>query len=636
MSSGSKVSLSQPPPYSRRHNVLSALAYTCGELADAENHATAPTGAANYNDLARFLLVQQSNLPDYLQFGIRAATALFDAAGLPNGGFFHSLHPAKRQKQVLAWKHSRLGFQRDLIRYYESLSTLALFSRDQARCVPPAPTPASFNSAQVIRNPDPETTAEIVVVGSGPGGAITACTLAEVGRDVLLVEEGPLLSLDSCAPFSRDEMLQKYRNGGQNVALEKDKVAYVEGRCVGGGSEINSGLYHRTPPEILEKWSKDFGVEALALPDLLPHFEQCEKDVSVSLLKAAAPAASLKLHEGAARLSWKSVEAPRWFAQDPSQPGGGRRQSMTETFIPRFLKAGGRLMPDTRASRLRYESGRWTIEATHNPGRLGETTLPNDRRIRITAGDLFLAGGAIQTPVILLRSGIRNNVGHSLQLHPTVKVVAHFPDEVNSANMGVPVHQVKEFAPRVSFGCSISSPAYLALGLLDRPKALQDLRNAWTHMANYYAMSSGTSSGSIRLLPGFSDPLVRYTLTNDSRADLAKGLRDLCRLLLEAGADRLFPGPAGSPEIASARDLETIPQPLPPGSGNLMTIHLFSSCPMGERKDRCVTNSFGRIHGLDHLYISDASLLCTAPGVNPQGSIMAIARRNALAFLRDK
>src|SRR3954452_12452973 len=90
-----------------------------------------------------------------------------------------------------------------------------------------------------------------LVLGSGPGGSLTACLLAEAGREVLLVEEGPFLPLESCPPFSREEMTQKYRNGGLTVALGSPKVAYVEGRCVGGGSEINSGLYHRPPPEIL-------------------------------------------------------------------------------------------------------------------------------------------------------------------------------------------------------------------------------------------------------------------------------------------------------------------------------------------------------------------------------------------------
>ena len=79
--------------------------------------------------------------------------------------------------------------------------------------------------------------------------------------------------------------------------------------------------------------------------------------------------------------------------------------------------------------------------------------------------------------------------------------------------------------------------------------------------------------------------------------------------------------------------LEKLPEILPDGLASLMTIHLFSSCPMGEDQSKCAADSFGRVHGFKNLFINDASLLCTAPGVNPQGSIMALARRNALCFL---
>jgi choline dehydrogenase-like flavoprotein len=79
--------------------------------------------------------------------------------------------------------------------------------------------------------------------------------------------------------------------------------------------------------------------------------------------------------------------------------------------------------------------------------------------------------------------------------------------------------------------------------------------------------------------------------------------------------------------------MKALPELLPSESSNLMTIHLFSSCPMGENESRCATDSFGAVRGCKSLFISDASLLCTAPGVNPQGTIMALARRNALHFL---
>ena len=139
--------------------------------------------------------------------------------------------------------------------------------------------PMNAPHANIITTPAESLRAEIVVIGSGPGGAVTACLLAEAGRDIVILEEGPYHPLESCTPFSSGEMLQKYRNGGVTVALGRPKVAYAEGRCVGGGSEINSGLYHRTPPDVLDEWRRDFAVDALTEADLRPQFEANERDL---------------------------------------------------------------------------------------------------------------------------------------------------------------------------------------------------------------------------------------------------------------------------------------------------------------------------------------------------------------------
>jgi choline dehydrogenase-like flavoprotein len=201
--------------------------------------------------------------------------------------------------------------------------------------------------------------------------------------------------------------------------------------------------------------------------------------------------------------------------------------------------------------------------------------------------------------------------------------------------MGVPVHQVKEFSPRFSLGCSISSPPHLALALLHHPSALLRLHETWRHMAVYYAMIRG-GRGAVRTLPFFRDPWVRYRLDAPNWADLTEAVQSLGRCLLAAGATALFPSMPGGRVISSANDLPRfLPSPLNARNTDLMTIHLFSSCPMGERRPRCAADSFGRVHGQKNLYIADASLLCTAPGVNPQGSIMAFARRNVLKFLKQ-
>lgn len=487
-------------------------------------------------------------------------------------------------------------------------------------------------SPNVITNPQPQLKCEIAVIGSGPGGAIAAYLLAEAGRDVILIEEGSYLPLESCTPFSQQEMLQKYRNGGITAGLGSPKVQYVEGRCVGGGSEINSGLYHRTPPDILQQWRQKFAVEALTESDLLPHFEACEKAVTVCYLPGKAPPASLKLHEGALKLGWDSLEVPRWFRYDEQVNQDdipkGTRQSMTKTFIPRSLQVGCKLLPNTRVNILRQEGDKWLVKAEYKSPDLLLT-----KPVEIQAETIFVSCGAIHTPALLRRSGITVNIGNTLQMHPTVKVIARFAEDVNSADMGVPVHQVKEFSPRFSFGCSISSPAYLALAMNDHPKYAREVDREWQKMAIYYAMITGIGSGSVRCLPGYRDPLVRYRLTEADLKDLSTAMQKLALLLFEAGAVALYPSISKSSRFTKATDLQQVPDMLPASTTNLMTVHIFSSCPMGENRRICATDSFGRVHGYKNLYIADASLLCTAPGVNPQGSIMAISRRNTLKFL---
>jgi choline dehydrogenase-like flavoprotein len=470
-----------------------------------------------------------------------------------------------------------------------------------------------------------------LVIGSGPGGAVTAALLAEGGRDVLILEEGRNLPLESCQAFSMQEVLQKYRSGGLNPALGRPMIALAEGCCAGGGSEINSALYHRTPDDILELWRARYDVRDFGPAAMEPHFRYCEEALSVGLTPGQTPIASRKLLEGAESLGWRAAETPRCFryhggvGQDGSPLG--TRQSMTKTFLPRALSAGARLIPQARALLLDRQHGQWTVTLSRSAG---VPSVPTT----VTADAVFVCCGAIETPALLRRSGITRNIGNTLALHPTVKVVACFPEEVNHEHLGVPVHQVREFAPHMSFGCSVSSLPYLMLGTADYPERRNRIRGQWRHMAIYYAMIPGPPAGTVR--NAGPNALVRYRLCPADLRALSLGLRRLSKLLFAAGAAELYPSLSGLPPLRTQDDLSRIPAQLPADGSSLMTVHLFSSCPMGENRALCATDSFGHVHGAPDLFVNDASLLCTAPGVNPQGSIMALARRNTQHYLENR
>lgn len=467
-----------------------------------------------------------------------------------------------------------------------------------------------------------------IVIGSGPGGAISACTLAEAGKDVLVIEEGAYYDLTDMEPFSLDEMKYKYRNNGLTLSFGKPKINYVEGKCVGGGSEVNSGLYHRTPPAILDRWKKEFDLQHINDSELHPFFEQCEKDVSISYNPGQLPKASMKLAEGADKKGWSSQEVPRWFKYDEGQKGAanasGVKMSMTQTYIPRMLTAGGTLLTGTRCIAIKKSGDKVYLKCILKG-------LP----FTLSCEYLFVCAGAVHTPNLLLHSGIGGQIGKSFLLHPTIKVTALFDEEINHENMGVPVHQVKEFAPDFSFGCSISSPSYLGMAMNDHPEYAGLVNEGWKKMGTYYAMTNGEGKGSVNKIPFFQDPMVKYAITQKERINLAQGLRKLCELLLAANARLLFPSIVGSSAITTETELSRLPGIIDASLTNLMTIHLFSSCPMGENKKKCATDSFGKVHGEQRIYINDASLLPTALGVNPQGSIMAFAKRNIDHFIQN-
>ncbi|MFZ9481517.1 MAG: FAD-dependent oxidoreductase [Ilumatobacteraceae bacterium] len=461
---------------------------------------------------------------------------------------------------------------------------------------------------------------DVLVIGSGAGGATTAAILAAAGFDVVIAEEGDWVEQGSVVPFSLDQMDRQYRAGGVTVALGFPSIAYTEGRCAGGGTEVNSGLYWRPPGELLERWQRDFRISDFAPDDLLAIADEVEQAINVRTVPGAHSAQSEVLRSGAARLGWRHGEVPRWMTYPHGDdPARGERQSMTRTYLPRALESGARLLTRCRVDRLVMDGGR-AVEA--------QTTLDDGRRGRIRFRDVIVCAGAIHTPALLQRSGIRGHIGRTLAVHPTVKLAARFPDAINIPD-DVPVHQVKEFTPHLSFGGSASNPGLVALSLLDNWASFRRAVADWPRMSVYYAAITSEGTGRVISLPGMRDPLVTYRLTGRDKALLGSGLARLALLMLEGGAEEVFPSFKGAPSVTTRRDIGTLSRAFSASKASVMTVHLCGTVPMGEVTERCGADSYGRVHGCSNVRVNDASLLPTAPGVNPQASVMMFAIRNA-------
>jgi choline dehydrogenase-like flavoprotein len=465
---------------------------------------------------------------------------------------------------------------------------------------------------------------EVLVVGSGAGGAVTAARLAEAGRDVLVLEEGPWHDPDVHEPFSPAEMVAKYRHHGASAALGNPGIAFAEGRCVGGSTEINSGLYHRLPVELAAGWRRRFGILDFEDPVLDAYADEVERLLVVSQLPGPPPESSAVLERGAGKLGWRATEFARVFDYPD---GRAVKQTMARTLIPRAVAAGARVWADARAVRVCRDGRRVTgaqVRRCHPDGTV--------ERCRVHAEQVVVCGGAIQTPALLQRSGIRAGVGTGLKFHPTVKVAARFDHPLDHDT--VPVHRVTEFAPHLTIGGSASRRGHVALAIADAASDdLADALSRWEETFVYYAAIRAEGAGRVQAVPGLADPVVTYRLTEGDMSRLARGLVHLGEVLLAAGATHLYPSISGGPVARSRSDLGGWWDAFTRPRANLMTVHLTSTLRMGEDPTLAAADSHGRVHGTENLMVNDASLLPDAPGVNPQAAIMMLALRNADALL---
>lgn len=465
---------------------------------------------------------------------------------------------------------------------------------------------------------------DVLIIGSGAGGATTAARLAEAGRDVLIAEEGAWVAPEDTVPFSLGEMVAKYRHHGGAAALGSPAIAYAEGSCVGGSTEVNSGLWHRLPEGLADQWRRTYSIAEFTTPTLEHYASEMEAVLGVSTFPGPPPISSAILADGATKLGWRSAEFPRVFRYGTD--GTGIKQTMSRTLLPRATAAGAVIQPRCRIKRLTIAGGRVTgasAELTHDDG--------STEAVQLRAEHVFVCGGAIQTPALLQRSGVRRHIGQTLKLHPTIKIAARFPFELDHDD--VPMHRIVEFAPGLTIGGSTSRRGHVALALAEAGAPYQEALDDWESVGVYYTAIRSEGSGRVVALPGFRAPLVTYRLTPGDLSRLARGLVHLGEALLAAGATELYPSVVDGSVVRDVAGLGQWWDQVTPARTNLMTIHLTSSIRIGEDADLAGADSFGRIRGVANLRVNDASLLPDAPGVNPQAAIMTLAARNADHFL---
>ena len=481
---------------------------------------------------------------------------------------------------------------------------------------------------------------DVVVVGSGAGGSPVAAELAEAGFDVIVVEEGRYYQTRDFTADSSRMVRQLYRDGGASMALGNPPILFQEGRAVGGSTVINGGMSWRTPDEILARWQSEDELD-VSPAQMAPYFERVEKRIHVAPMDDAAIGRdNWLLKQGADAKGWKiignlrnqvhCVGSNRCAFGCPT----GAKQSALVSYIPRALHFGARVYADVRVDRV-------TLHGKRATGVVGHVKRDDGSRgpaVVIRAKLVVAACGAIHTPALLARSGIRSRsglLGKNLSLHPNVKVVALFDEDVTGWQGAHQAFQVREFADQ-GLGCFAAvniPPSVLAMSLPHRGAALGGLMQQYNHMLVAGLLCEDTTTGHVKTIGG--RPQAFYQLSQHDAGNMQRGLVLLADLLFAAGAKRILLPFHHITELTSPDQARAeLARPIPPSGWEVVTVHMMGTARMGRDRTRAVTDNFGFMHDVDRLLIADASVFPSPSRVNPMETIMALATRSA-AYVID-
>ena len=479
-------------------------------------------------------------------------------------------------------------------------------------------------------------TTEVVVVGSGAGGAVVASELAEAGIPTVLVEQGFHHTRRDFTQKEPDMMALLYEDAGARTTSD-GSIVLLQGRTVGGSTVVNWAICFDPPADVLARWASDHGLPELLDDDLPRALRKVRHVLNVRPIPAdMVPPAGQKMLAGARALGLEAgvLEHNRTECLQSGFCMLGcaydRKQTMLVTYVPRALHHGARLLPGARVDRILSRGNVVTgIEGELHDERTGER-----HPFRIAARHVVVAGGAIGTPMLLQRSGLAPRAGHNLTLHPTSAVIARF-DEPVQAYRGI--HYTTHVSEWASEGILLENvfayPGLLAASSMRMGRELERLMAAYDHLAGAIVLAHDDGRGRVEALPD-GTPAVHYALDPRDAARIRKGWGELARIYLAAGAREVVIPHADAAPVTSTEDLTAIDRlRMDPCRFALFSAHQMGTAPMGP-PGYGVCDHAGRVHGMQNLLVADTSLFPTSLGVNPQITAATLATRVAWNLVR--
>lgn len=476
---------------------------------------------------------------------------------------------------------------------------------------------------------------EVLVVGTGAGGAVAGTELSRAGHRVLFVEAGGAFHQPD---FARRSLVWStthlYASRGLQLSMGNPIILLPSGRGVGGSTLINSGICFRPPDERLVEWSEQVGDPRLLPGAMAPFVDEIWRRVGVMPTHLGnGKTHNVLFQRGCERLgldhAWMDRNAPGCVGCGVCHLGcpSGGKASVDRAVLPEALDLGAQLRTGARVVGVTIEAGRATGAEVEVLDPATDTVL---RRVRVRADLVIVGGSALGSPLLLRGSGVEHAaLGRHLSVHPGSGVVADFEEPVVMWE-GVPQGYWARCPDddRVLLETVTVGPAEL-YGLFGRAGAAgSEIATRFSHFAMGGGMLRDEGGGTVAGPDGASTPSIRYSITERDLAGLKAGMRAVTRVYFAAGARRVAPlvHPLRfyDSEADAIAAIERVRGPT--GLAHLHASHPHGTCRMGPREGPSagVVDADGKVHGVSGLYVMDGSIFPSTLGVNPQITIMAL------------
>jgi hypothetical protein len=438
------------------------------------------------------------------------------------------------------------------------------------------PEPLHSKSLQLVKSEPLNIFFDYVVIGSGPGAAMATEMLQE-GIKILLIEKGDFSKTPHHLHHTLTHVTNDFSNAGQELILARKLPQFAQGSTLGGGSEVNSGLFHRLPEPKKKNFLEKLGISESA-------WDHCEQFVE-SYLKVEKMAIALEhslIYRGAQSLNLNVENIPRWrkYFKNGTFDHFGVYELLWKNFIS---KPNVTTLLQTTAVKIKSKKEMITISIVDAEGKKSE----------VRTKKLILAGGAIETPYLLAKSNLISWCDTRFQWHPMYRaIVSTIKTDLGFGDIDPVQAWPDDFL--LKFGSAVSTPGLLALGL-ERRISIEEAQG----LRSYYV--SFSSSGRGGLVPGTRLPW--YLMSAQDKVLSKTGREELEKLIT-----------AGGGKFGSERQKV---------SSKPTTVHIFGTLPVNSR---IFLPGTCRLKVNPNIQVCDGSILPIGPGVNPQGVIMTTVR----------